>query len=136
MHERVPKHENLVEFICAWEEKDLLYIQTELCEMSLEKHLHEFSPLPEWRILDVLLDLAKAVYHLDCFDLVHADIKPANILVSFDGVCKLGDFGLMVDLNVVSIVFPHLYLFFRITLMMNVTKETRNISLEKSSMHT
>lgn len=59
MHERVPKNENLVDFICAWEENDLLYIQTELCEMSLESHLHEFTPLPEWRIWDVLLDLAK-----------------------------------------------------------------------------
>lgn len=48
MHERVPKHENLVEFICAWEERDLLYIQTELCEMSLETHLHTYTQLPEW----------------------------------------------------------------------------------------
>ena len=27
MHEMIPRHENIVEFICAWEEKDLLYIQ-------------------------------------------------------------------------------------------------------------
>jgi serine/threonine protein kinase len=59
MHERVPHHENFVEFICAWEEQDLLYIQTELCEMSLEIHLHKYAPLPEWRIWDVLVDLIK-----------------------------------------------------------------------------
>jgi membrane-associated tyrosine/threonine-specific cdc2-inhibitory kinase len=59
MHERIPKHENLVEFVAAWEEHDLLYIQTELCEMSLEEYLHQNAPLPEWRIWDVLLDLAK-----------------------------------------------------------------------------
>jgi len=99
MHELTPKHENLVEFICAWEERDILYIQTELCEMSLEDHLYQFAPLPEWRIWDVLLDLVKAVNHLDSLDIIHADIKPANVLVSFDGVCKLGDFGLMVDLK-------------------------------------
>jgi len=99
MHERIPKHENLIEFISAWEERDLLYIQTELCEMSLEEHLHRFAQLPEWRIWDVLLDLVKAVNHLDTFNIIHADIKPANVLISFDGVCKLGDFGLMVDLE-------------------------------------
>ncbi|KAI6183543.1 Membrane-associated tyrosine- and threonine-specific cdc2-inhibitory kinase-like protein [Aphelenchoides bicaudatus] len=99
MHEKVPKHENLVKFFCAWEERDLLYIQTELCEMSLESHLHKYAPLPEWRVWDVFLDLTKAVHHLDTLNIIHADIKPANVLVSFDGVCKLGDFGLMVDLD-------------------------------------
>jgi membrane-associated tyrosine/threonine-specific cdc2-inhibitory kinase len=64
MHERVPSHENLVEFICAWEERDLLYIQTELCEMSLESHLHKYGALPEWRIWDVLLDLTKVSNYL------------------------------------------------------------------------
>lgn len=31
-HELLPKHPNLVEFICAWEEEGRLFIQTELCE--------------------------------------------------------------------------------------------------------
>ena len=34
-HELLPKHPNLVEFKCAWEEKGQLYIQTELCEYRL-----------------------------------------------------------------------------------------------------
>ena len=31
-HEKLPKHPNCVEFIRAWEEKQHLYIQTELCK--------------------------------------------------------------------------------------------------------
>ena len=32
-HEHLPPHENCVRFHRAWEEKQRLYIQTELCEM-------------------------------------------------------------------------------------------------------
>ena len=32
-HERLPQHPNCVQFHKAWEERHLLYIQTELCRM-------------------------------------------------------------------------------------------------------
>ena len=37
--------------------------------------------------------------HLHDNNLVHVDIKPDNIFISHDGVCKLGDFGLVIDLS-------------------------------------
>uniref|UniRef100_A0A914E0C8 non-specific serine/threonine protein kinase n=1 Tax=Acrobeloides nanus TaxID=290746 RepID=A0A914E0C8_9BILA len=40
-----------------------------------------------------------AVEHLHKHNVLHLDIKPENIFLSANGVCKLGDFGLIFDLN-------------------------------------
>ena len=34
--------------------------------------------------------------------MVHMDIKPANIFIGLDGLCKIGDFGLVLELSKVS----------------------------------
>ncbi|GFO29422.1 membrane-associated tyrosine-and threonine-specific cdc2-inhibitory kinase [Plakobranchus ocellatus] len=41
----------------------------------------------------------EALKHLHDHNLVHMDIKPDNAFISFDGICKLGDFGLVIDLT-------------------------------------
>ena len=45
-----------------------------------------------------MVDLLQALGHLHDHDLVHMDVKPENIFLGMDGICKLGDFGLMIDL--------------------------------------
>lgn len=54
----------------------------------------------------MLKHLLQAVQHLHEHDLVHMDIKPENIFISADNVCKLGDFGLVLDLQKVSYLLP------------------------------
>ena len=49
----------------------------------------------------------QAVKHLHDHDLVHMDIKPENIFISDDGICKLGDFGLVLDLRKVMVIQKH-----------------------------
>lgn len=41
--------------------------------------------------------------HLHDNNMVHMDIKPANIFIGLDGLCKIGDFGLVLELSKVSI---------------------------------
>lgn len=39
------------------------------------------------------VDVARALRHLHAHGIVHLDLKPANVIVSRAGVCKLADFG-------------------------------------------
>lgn len=98
-HEELPPHPNCVRFYRAWEEKQRLYIQTELCKTSLSKYAEQNHEIPETKIWSIIVDLLQALKHLHDRNLVHMDIKPENIFITFDGHCKLGDFGLVIDLK-------------------------------------
>ncbi|XP_064634588.1 membrane-associated tyrosine- and threonine-specific cdc2-inhibitory kinase-like [Lineus longissimus] len=98
-HEQLPKHPNCVAFFKAWEERQHLYIQTELCHTCLSNLSEMYHDIPEAIIWNYLVDLLMAVKHLHDHDLVHMDIKPENIFIMDDGTCKLGDFGLVLDLS-------------------------------------
>uniref|UniRef100_A0A914VD32 Membrane-associated tyrosine- and threonine-specific cdc2-inhibitory kinase n=1 Tax=Plectus sambesii TaxID=2011161 RepID=A0A914VD32_9BILA len=98
-HELLPKHCNLVNFVRAWEENGRLYIQTELCECSLSEFANSQHDISEQVLWNFLVDLLLAVKHLHDFHLLHLDIKPENIFITHDNVCKLGDFGLIFDLK-------------------------------------
>lgn len=43
--------------------------------------------------------------HLHDNNMVHMDIKPANLFIGLDGLCKIGDFGLVLELSKVSIFY-------------------------------
>ena len=46
------------------------------------------------QVIKVASDICNALAFCEKRNLVHRDIKPQNILVSSDGTCKLGDFGI------------------------------------------
>ena len=99
-HERLKPHPNCVRFFKAWEEGGHLYIQTELCQQSLKSYCEQFhDPADETFIWECLADLALGLRHIHDVQLGHFDIKPDNIFITSDGVCKIGDFGLMLDLS-------------------------------------
>jgi membrane-associated tyrosine/threonine-specific cdc2-inhibitory kinase len=64
--------------------------------MELSEETHDLSESLVWAYL---VDLLLAVQHLHDHDLIHMDIKPENIFIGMDGICKLGDFGLVIDLT-------------------------------------
>jgi len=103
-HQMLPPHPNCVKYFDSWEEDGFLYIQIELCKTSLNEILENTDEhkLPEHIVWNYVVDLLLAVKHLHDNELMHLDIKPDNIFISFDDSAKLGDFGLMchcLDLN-------------------------------------
>lgn len=101
-HEKFSEHEHCITLHKAWEQNDLLYMQLELCRSNLETFAVQNDDLPEERVWDILVDLLLALKGLHDQNLIHLDIKLENIMISQDNVCKLGDFGLVMDLNQVS----------------------------------
>ncbi|GIX83291.1 membrane-associated tyrosine- and threonine-specific cdc2-inhibitory kinase [Caerostris extrusa] len=97
--EQLPVHPNCVRFYGAWEQNRVLYIKTELCICSLSKYSEKYATIEEEIVWDILFDLLMAVKHLHDHELLHLDIKPDNIFISEKGICKLGDFGLMVSIS-------------------------------------
>ncbi|XP_061666598.1 membrane-associated tyrosine- and threonine-specific cdc2-inhibitory kinase [Syngnathoides biaculeatus] len=99
-HERVCPHAHILDLVAAWEECGRLYIQTELCHASLLLHAESQSPGNDERAAwSYLCDLLSALDHLHSRSFVHLDLKPANVLVTDSGRLKLGDFGLLLDLQ-------------------------------------
>lgn len=90
------KEENphIVRYFSAFVEDGRLYIQTELCDKSLQDMINK-KDYPGG-INNVAQGLARQVLeglaHLHKYNLVHLDIKPGNIFVK-NGVYKVGDLG-------------------------------------------
>lgn len=61
---------------------------------SLSDLLMRDGPLPWGRAVDYLLPVADALGRAHSRGMLHRDVKPANILLTADGVPKLSDFGI------------------------------------------
>lgn len=82
----------------SWEDKNHLYIQTEFCEEgSLDSFLDQVgrkARLDDFRIWKILLELSLGLKHIHDSGFIHLDLKPANVLITFEGVLKIADFGM------------------------------------------
>ncbi|KAL8927398.1 MAG: hypothetical protein Q9172_001396 [Xanthocarpia lactea] len=90
--------DHTLQLVDKWEEKGHLYIQTEYCEEgSLDLFLDQVgrkARLDDFRIWKILLELSLGLKHVHDSGFIHLDLKPANILITFEGVLKIADFGM------------------------------------------
>ena len=113
----LPSHPNICHYYTAWTEPgtqggEMLYMQLEKCDVTLEVHASLIGRAPKEKdLIEILRQMASALAHVHAHGVAHMDIKPDNILLvepeccfpgeleekrpwSVDGtVYKLGDFG-------------------------------------------
>ncbi|XP_066996105.2 membrane-associated tyrosine- and threonine-specific cdc2-inhibitory kinase [Anabrus simplex] len=98
-HMKISCNEHIVQCVHAWEEGGHLFVQMELCSGTLYHYLADWKEIKEHKLWNVMLDLTLGIKHLHSQEFIHLDIKPENILVTDEGVFKLGDFGLIHQIN-------------------------------------
>ncbi|KAI1929390.1 mitosis inhibitor protein kinase swe1 [Ophidiomyces ophidiicola] len=90
--------DHVISFVDSWENNNYLYIQTEFCEEgSLDVFLSQVglkARLDDFRIWKILLELSHGLKCVHDSGFIHLDLKPANILITFEGVLKIADFGM------------------------------------------
>jgi len=89
-------HRNIVTAHDAGVDSGVLYLaMAYLSGDSTEKRIKKDGPYPEAEALKIAHKMADALaYAWDRHQLLHLDIKPANILTDSNGETKLADFGL------------------------------------------
>jgi len=87
---------HILRYHTSWFEEGRLFLQTEYCPQSLPDVIADTGgPLNEPQLLNILREVGNGLRFLHSLDLVHLDVKPANILISSRGVFKIGDLGLV-----------------------------------------
>ncbi|KAF9451968.1 hypothetical protein P691DRAFT_806069 [Macrolepiota fuliginosa MF-IS2] len=93
------RHPNVLAYIDSWEEDEVLFIQTELCESgNLARFLWEygrvFPRLDEARVWKIIADLSNGLRFIHDAGVIHLDLKPSNVFLTKGGRFKIGDFGM------------------------------------------
>ena len=87
----IGKHENVVEFIDYFEDKENGYIILEYVDgVDLKEKLNEME---YDEIKNILFQSISGLQYIHSLGIIHRDIKPGNILVNKSGVCKITDYG-------------------------------------------
>ena len=84
----------IIKYYSAWIEKSTLYLVMELCDCSLPEYLDRTGDINEVTLIKIFRDVCKGLKKLHSQQIVHLDIKPENILFSFNHRFKIADLGL------------------------------------------
>ena len=90
------KHPNIVTIHDVGSENGYHYIAMELVEgISLEELVHSHGALPMEQVVDIIIQVGRALDYAHQQGFIHSDVKPANVLIEQTGRVVLTDFGIV-----------------------------------------
>ena len=101
-HAAFLRHSNIVKVLAIEEGPAWSLITMELCGTSLQDRLNQMV-LPRDERLATWKAIAGALQFCHRAGIIHADVKPKNVLIADDGQPKLSDFGSSVLINEKSV---------------------------------
>jgi serine/threonine-protein kinase len=88
------KHPNIVELITVEIHEDTFFMVMEYVEgESLDKLIRQERSLKPQRALEIAIGICRAVEVAHSKNVLHRDLRPANIMMALDGTPKVTDFG-------------------------------------------
>jgi tRNA A-37 threonylcarbamoyl transferase component Bud32 len=88
-------HPNIVSVYDFGEDQDALYIVMEYVEgQTLRDVVRAGGPMAPAEAIRIATDVAAGLAVAHAEDIVHRDVKPANVLIAADGTAKVADFGI------------------------------------------
>jgi serine/threonine protein kinase len=88
-------HNNIIQAIDVGSAGPLHYFVMELVEgQTLREILEKGKVYEEREAIDIILQIAQALQHAHRRGLIHRDVKPANIVLTSEGIAKLADLGM------------------------------------------
>lgn len=93
-------HPNIVSVFDVEDATQVAFIAMELIEgVSLQSYIDQRARLPVEQAVVLGAAVARALDAAHTRGILHHDIKPANVLLGFDGAIKVADFGLAALIN-------------------------------------
>lgn len=88
------KHPNIVELITVERKNGTFFMVLEYVDgESLDKMIRRERTLLPTRALEIGLDICSAIAFAHANQILHRDLRPANVLMTKDGLAKVTDFG-------------------------------------------
>ncbi|KAG2042644.1 hypothetical protein BDR03DRAFT_1006311 [Suillus americanus] len=96
-------HPSIVKYEGMTRDDQYLNIVLEYAESgSLGQMLKAFGKLNEHLVASYVVKILEGLHYLHCCDVVHCDLKAANILTTKTGNIKLSDFGVSLNLKAIE----------------------------------